>query len=40
MSVGKNTSFISQLETGKLKTVDAEASVIKEAKAIGISFGD
>lgn len=25
---------------GKLKTVDAEASVIKEAKAIGISFGD
>ena len=25
---------------GKLKTVDAESSVIKEAKAIGISFGD
>ena len=25
---------------GKLKNVDAEASVIKEAKAIGISFGD
>lgn len=25
---------------GKLKTVDAEASVIKEAKAIGICFGD
>ena len=25
---------------GKLKTVDAEASDIKEAKAIGISFGD
>lgn len=25
---------------GKLKTVNAEASVIKEAKAIGISFGD
>ena len=25
---------------GKLKTVDAEASVIREAKAIGISFGD
>ena len=25
---------------GKLKTVDAEASVIKEAKSIGISFGD
>ena len=23
-----------------LKNVDAEASVIKEAKAIGISFGD
>ena len=25
---------------GKLKTVDTESSVIKEAKAIGISFGD
>lgn len=25
---------------GKLKTVDPEASIIKEAKAVGISFGD
>ena len=25
---------------GKLKTVDPESSIIKEAKMIGISFGD
>ena len=25
---------------GKLKTVDPEASIIKEAKMLGISFGD
>ena len=25
---------------GKLKTVDPNASIIKEAKAVGISFGD
>ena len=25
---------------GKLKTVDPEANIIKEAKALGISFGN
>ena len=25
---------------GKLKTVDPESSIIEEAKAVGISFGD
>jgi len=25
---------------GKLKTVDPESSIVKEAKMIGISFGD
>ena len=25
---------------GKLKTVDPESSIIKEAKMVGISFGD
>ena len=25
---------------GKLKTVDPKASIIKEAKLVGISFGD